>query len=53
MENENMTSRIEEQSPPEESPYEAYGWDFHKKPLIYALIVTALFYAFIFFFINI
>ncbi|MGC9327113.1 MAG: hypothetical protein ACP5I1_05740 [Candidatus Hinthialibacter sp.] len=37
----------------EQSPYEAYGWDFHKKPLLYALILTVLFYAFIFFFINI
>jgi len=48
-----MTTPLEEKSPQEESPYEAYGWDFHKKPLIYALIVTAIFYAFIFFFIHI
>jgi len=37
----------------EESPYEAYGWEFHKKPLLYALILTVLFYAFIYFFISI
>ena len=32
---------------------EPYGWEFHKKPLLYALILTALFYAFIFFYISI
>ncbi|HOJ58727.1 MAG TPA: hypothetical protein PK878_00445 [bacterium] len=37
----------------EESPYEAYGWEFHKKPLLYAFILTVLFYAFIYFFISI
>lgn len=36
-----------------ESPYDAYGWDFHKWPLIYAAILTVLFYAFVFFYINV
>ncbi len=42
-----------EKSTQEESPYEVYGWEFHKKPLLYALIMTAILYAFIFFFISI
>lgn len=44
--------QTEEQSV-EENPYEAYGWDFHKKPLMYAAIITALFYAFVFFYVSI
>ncbi|MGI6457804.1 MAG: hypothetical protein ACOX5R_19585 [bacterium] len=36
----------------EESPYDAYGWEFHKRPLLYAVILTVLFYAFVFFYIN-
>jgi len=37
----------------EESPYDAYGWQFHKWPLLYALVLTVLFYAFVFFYINV
>lgn len=37
----------------EESPYEAYGWEFHKKPILYAAIMTALLYAFIFIYIRV
>ncbi|MBN2328336.1 MAG: hypothetical protein JXR73_14410 [Candidatus Omnitrophica bacterium] len=44
---------IQQNEEQDESPYDAYGWNFHKKPLLYALILTVLFYAFIFFFINI
>lgn len=36
----------------EESPYDVYGWEFHKRPLLYAVILTVLFYAFVFFYIN-
>ncbi len=47
-------SQTDDPNPVEdESPYEAYGWEFHKKPLLYALILTVLFYAFIYFFISI
>lgn len=42
-----------DQKTTEENPYEAYGWDFHKKPLMYAAILTALFYAFVFFYVSI
>jgi len=37
----------------EESPYDAYGWQFHKWPLIFAAILTVVFYAFVFFYINV
>jgi len=43
----------ENQTEPEEPlPYEEYGWEFHKRPLLYALILTVLFYAFITFYVN-
>lgn len=32
--------------------YEAYGWEFHKKPLFIAAVITALFYAFVFFYVK-
>lgn len=35
-----------------ESPYEQYGWEFHKIPLLLAAVVTVLMYAFIFFYVN-
>ena len=31
---------------------EPYGWDFHKVPLLIALVLTVIFYAFVYFFIN-
>ena len=31
---------------------EAYGWDFHKTPLIIAVVLTVIFYAFVYFFVN-
>lgn len=37
----------------DQSPFDIYGWEFHKKPMLYALIVTILFYAFIFWFVRI
>jgi hypothetical protein len=49
----NDNQSVQESTPTEENPYEEFGWDFHKKPLLYALILTALFYAFILFYINI
>lgn len=36
----------------EEEVYESYGWDFHKIPLFYAAVLTALFYAFIYIYFN-
>ena len=49
-----MNSPTEHPNPAaDESPYEAYGWEFHKKPLLYAFILTVLFYAFIYIFISI
>ncbi len=48
---ENEPDAIENETQ-EESPYEAYGWEFHKKPLLYALIVSILFYAFVFIFVS-
>jgi len=54
-----MNDKIQEQEQQQEpaleeqEQYESYGWDFHKTPLLYALVLTALFYAFIFFFFNI
>jgi hypothetical protein len=36
----------------DDNPYDAYGWEFHKRPLLYAVILTILFYAFVFFYIN-
>lgn len=36
----------------QESPYEEYGWDFHKIPLLFAAVVTFLLYAFIFFYVK-
>lgn len=53
MEQEPKVVENENDTPEEESPYEAYGWEFHKKPLLYALIISILFYAFIFIFISI
>lgn len=35
-----------------EEQYESYGWEFHKYPLLYAGIMTAVFYAFIFIYFN-
>ncbi|RJP21604.1 MAG: hypothetical protein C4527_23200 [Candidatus Omnitrophota bacterium] len=43
----------QESESPESYRYEAYGWEFHKKPLLYALILTVLFYLFIFFYISV
>jgi len=48
METENKKPNLT--SPEEENPYEMYGWEFHKKPLIYAVIMTVLFYSFIIFY---
>ncbi len=31
---------------------ETYGWEFHKVPLLIALIITVIFYAFVYFFVN-
>lgn len=31
---------------------EAYGWEFHRFPLLIAAIVTVLFYAFVFFYVG-
>ncbi|MDP8246453.1 MAG: hypothetical protein P9L94_20395 [Candidatus Hinthialibacter antarcticus] len=45
-------SQVDKQSI-DDNQYEAYGWDFHKKPLMYAAIITALFYAFVFFYVSI
>lgn len=48
-----MKNNENEQPTKEESPYDAYGWDFHKIPMIYAAITTALLYAFIYVYIKI
>lgn len=49
----------EEIRPSEEIPQETdqsepepFGWEFHKGPLLIALILTVVFYAFVFFFVN-
>ncbi len=31
---------------------EAYGWEFHKLPLLIAAVLTVLFYAFVFFYVK-
>jgi hypothetical protein len=31
---------------------EAYGWDFHKGPLLIAFILTLIFYGFVYFFVK-
>lgn len=49
----NETKSVPEETPDEENSYEEFGWEFHKMPLLYALILTALFYAFILFYIHI
>jgi len=49
----NLSEPGEERETSNESPYEAYGWEFHRKPLFYAALLTVLLYAFIFFFIRI
>jgi len=49
----NLSEPGEERESSGESPYEAYGWEFHRKPLFYAVLLTVLLYAFIFFFIRI
>ena len=36
----------------QEEKYESYGWEFHKIPLLYAAVLTAIFYAFIFIYFN-
>ena len=51
-----MTDKFQEQENDQvqnqESPYEEYGWEFHKIPLLSAAIVTFLLYAFIFFYVK-
>ncbi len=42
----------EERHQEEQECYEDYGWEFHKIPLIFALILTILFYVFITLYIN-
>ncbi len=52
--NEQANDQVQPEQPPtDENQYEAYGWEFHKKPLMYAAIITALFYAFVFFYVSI
>ena len=46
-ENKEPMTAEEEEAP----PYETYGWEFHKGPLLYAVILTVVFYAFIFFYL--
>lgn len=36
----------------EEDDDDAYGWEFHKLPLLIAAIITLIFYAFVFFYVN-
>ena len=52
-ENEQQMEQKQKRDAQENYRYEAYGWEFHKKPLIYALVLTILFYLFIFFYINV
>ena len=33
-------------------PSDAYGWEFHKLPLAIAAVLTLIFYAFVFFYVN-
>lgn len=35
-----------------EEQYESYGWEFHKYPLMYAAVMSLIFYAFIFIYFN-
>lgn len=51
MNEKNENQDLEQQQ--KESPYDVYGWEFHKKPILYALVLTILFYAFVFFYINV
>lgn len=48
--NDETRQPMEEQ---EENQYEAYGWEFQKKPLLYAAIACVLFYAFVFFYVKV
>lgn len=51
--NEQQNEQLEQQNEGNEQPQiEEYGWEFHKKPLLYALILTILFYAFITFYVS-
>ncbi|MFH1738967.1 MAG: hypothetical protein ABIH23_08145 [bacterium] len=43
-------SRIPEDEGIEEP--ESYGWEFHKVPLLIAVILTGIFYLFVYFFVN-
>lgn len=46
-EGEPRTPSIEKNKEPE-----PYGWEFHKGPLAIALILTVIFYAFVYFFVK-
>ncbi len=48
----NDTQQEKQNEQPQEQ-YESYGWEFHKVPLLYAAILTAIFYAFVFIYFNI
>ncbi len=52
-ENISKTEQDQQNDIAESHQYEVYGWEFHKKPLLYAGILTVLFYIFIFFYINV
>lgn len=47
-----MNEREQQIAKNNEQDYESYGWEFHKIPLLYSAILTALFYAFIFIYFN-
>ncbi len=52
MAEENTKAANSEQAAEERPAQEPYGWEFHKVPLLIALVLTVIFYAFVFFFIH-
>ncbi|MBD3266471.1 hypothetical protein GF373_07350 [bacterium] len=47
------TNEIDQTQPEQQEHYiEEFGWEFHKKPLFFAAIVTGMLYLFVFFYVN-